>query len=383
MTDDERQWSFFHPTRTFSGLDPLGAADGVLPDGTVAVVCGSAAAQRYGYVERVVESLTPERTVVVFTGVNPEPTQHDAHRLRAFLQDHDVTGVVALGGGSVIDVAKVACALSGTDLPLADVMNRSVAVGHRRTVLIAVPTTAGSGSEVTPFAVLTNPATGLKQSVASPCLYPDFALLVPDLLSSVPRHVAADSGMDALAHAFEALWSVNANPISDGLAYHAITLIDDHFLAHLADPADARHNHPMAVAALTAGMAFSNTFTAACHAMSYPISARFGISHGAACAVTLDLVARRNAEAVEGKFRHLARLLALDASTDVPARIAQLRDATGTVPRLADLGGTKEDRRVIARNAYPPLLANNPVKLDEDAIVELLAPILPPVVGEN
>lgn len=365
-------WTYYNPTRILAGIGSLREIPSTYSEARkFAIVAGSSSAQAHGYLDEVKNALSA-RDTSTYLGISPEPSQTDAERLRNYLDanKHDV--VIALGGGSVIDVAKVACSAIETKSPISDLMDRKVPVPSRRLAFVAVPTTAGSGSEVTPFAVLTNNATGLKQSLPSPNLYPDIALLVPEFLRTVPRKVASDTGMDALAHALEALWSIHNNPVSDALAYRAISLIHEHFEAYLKDQSNLAQANAMGTAASLAGMAFSNTFTAACHGLSYPIAARFKISHGASCAVILDLIAKINTPAVEAKYRVLCRLLSLQSVEEIPQYIAALRQATGCIPSFAELGPTKEDVDSITRDAFKPLMNNNPVPLDDPTVRKLL-----------
>lgn len=313
----------------------------------------------------------PRVKVTQFSEVEAEPTQVTVNRARATARDLKPNAIIALGGGSALDAAKVVAATYATDLDLASLMNRAIPVPHRTTTLIAIPTTAGSGSEVTPFAVLSNDA-GDKQSLPSTEFYPDVAIVAPSLVTTCPQHVAGDAGMDALAHALEALWSTQANPVSDELAYSAASLVLHHLPAYYADRTDARSATAMARAATLAGMAFSNTFTAACHALSYPLGKRYRLSHGAACGVTLHAVARVNESAAEEKFAQLAERLHLKGPKEVPLAIARLREAITTIPTLRQLGASDDDLRTVATTYFVPLMNNNPVQLTPDEIVSML-----------
>jgi alcohol dehydrogenase class IV len=280
-----------------------------------------------------------------------------------------------LGGGSVIDAAKaVACLVNSEVGDLSPYMDREVAFSAKRLPLLALPMTAGTGAEVTPFSVLTSEATGVKKSLPSPFFYPDVAVVVPSYLTTVPQKVVGDVGLDALAHAYEALWSVNANPVSDALGSRAIKLITDNFLAHYADTRNANAASAMSAGATIAGMAFSNTLTAGCHALSYPIGNLFGLSHGASCAMTLHLIAEFNRDAVGTKFADLSAYLGLAGPSDIPRSIARLRETVTTIPTLRELEATPADLKAIAAGAFQPLLRNNPVPLTETAILRLLMP---------
>jgi alcohol dehydrogenase len=371
--DVERStWSYYNPTRVLAGIGNLNEISGAYPQAqSFAIVVGSASAKSNGYLHEVERALAPKPTSI-YSGIPPEPSQGDAENLKHHLATSRPDGVIALGGGSVLDVAKIACSAIECSDSIAELMDRKVPVPRRRCALVAIPTTAGSGSELTPFAVLTNTSTGLKQSLPSPNLYPDLAILIPEFLRTVPRKVASDTGMDAFAHAFEALWSIHNNPVSDALALRAIALMDRHFKAYLDDPAMHVHANAMSTGAALAGKAFSNTFTAACHGLSYPIAARFNVSHGESCAVTLDLIAEVNTPAVRPKYDILCKLLSLESPEDIPRYIAALRQDTGCIPSFRGLNATAEDVTSIVRDAFKPLMNNNPIALDDEAVRLLL-----------
>lgn len=375
MADERKQWQYRNPVNIYFGdhaLYSLGQlVENVGSSTVVVLVTDRPGGSRNGYMDAVISCL-PSTPPLVYSDVHPEPSQDDALRLLDYLRAVEATTVVGLGGGSVLDTCKVACALAPTQLNLVDVMDRRSVLSHRKIPFIALPTTAGSGSEVTPFAVLINPRTGIKQSLSSVLLYPEVAIVSPSFLVSVPRQVAGNTGMDALAHAMEALWSIHSNPASDALAYRSVTLIAKHFLNHLNCPEDEASRIGMATAATVAGMAFSNTFTAACHALSYPIGAEFNLPHGASCAITLDAVARLNETNVRDKFESLREQLQLPAGKTIPEFIRQLRRDVGTIPYLKNFKPSDEQLAKIAAGAYQPLLKNNPVALGLEELINFL-----------
>jgi alcohol dehydrogenase len=181
-----------------------------------------------------------------------------------------------------------------------------------------------------------------------------------------------DTGFDALAHAFEALWSLHSNQVSDALAFRAIDYCAKFLLRYYRDSGDRDAAEGMALAASLAGMAFSTTFTAACHRLSYPIGRRFKISHGASCGMTLHLVAQVNKNAVAQKFSDLAQVLKLASADAIPEFIWNIRRNLPTIKSFRELRATTEDIEEISKNAYAPLMGNNPVPLNEVEIFNLL-----------
>jgi alcohol dehydrogenase len=363
---------FQNPTRVSFADDvaPVGEIVRAYPPGPVALVTGGTAAREHGYIDAV-RSAVDSREVLHFDRVEPEPSHSTVERIADWLSHAGVVAVVALGGGSVLDASKAAACLAAVGTDIAPYMEREIAFSQRKLPLIALPTTAGTGSEVTPFSVLTNDRTGQKKSLPSPYFYPDHAVVVPAFATTVPTKVRGDVGIDSLAHALEALWSVNANPVSDALAFRAIAHIAPSFEAYYDSPSDETAA-PMVLGSTLAGLAFSNTLTAGCHALSYPLCDELHISHGAACAITLEHIAVLNQSAVADKFAVIATILGLDSGDALPTEISRLRRHATTIPTLSELGVTETDLSRIAKGAFQPLLHNNPVPMPEEVIVDVL-----------
>lgn len=370
-------WKYHHPTELVFGDEWIAKLDSFLDiwpsNSRPCIVTGRSAARTNGWIDKVASSLR-RRKILVFDEVEPEPSHHTVMAGATFLRENAATSVVALGGGSVIDAGKMMSCICGPDANIATFMDRAVAIPKRKLPLIAIPTTAGSGSEMTPFSVLTNTETGQKQSLPSQEFYPDVAIVAPSFLVSVPTTVIGDTGMDALAHAFEALWSIHSNPVSDALAFRSITYCSYSLLKYYRDSANKAAAEGMACAASLAGKAFSSTFTAACHSLSYPIGRRFNVSHGASCALTLHLIAQVNQSSVTLKFFDLAQALGLKTAEAIPDFIWNIRRQIRTIKSFRELCATSEDLEEIARTPYAPLMRNNPVPLSQDAILKLLLP---------
>jgi alcohol dehydrogenase class IV len=371
------KWQFVNPTRVLSGLESLAELSSWIshhdPDGQIiGVFTGSKSASTLGYLDQVQQHLQ-EHQLHLFSGIEPEPSHKTVREGASFIATQGITTAIALGGGSVMDAVKAMCCLAHSDLDVRSIMDREKVVTGRRVKLVAIPMTAGTGSEVTPYSVLTNEERGVKQSLASYWFYPDLAILIPDFVVTVPPKVIADVGIDSLAHAFEALWSIHSNPISDALAFNAIEEIFAVLPRYFKDPHNLTAAARMQASACIAGRSFSNTFTAACHALSFPIGAEFRLSHGHSCAMTLWLIAELNMDAVRPKFERIAKFLGLSSASEVPEAIKHLTERVEEVTRFGQLNAGEDSLRRIARGAFKPLLANNPVALTEDEIVRLLA----------
>lgn len=214
-----------------------------------------------------------------------------------------IGAIVAIGGGSVIDSAKVFAAAPGRFSAVEHYLTTGSGAQELNALpLVAVPTTAGTGSEVTSWATVWDTASGRKYSLARTDLYPEHAVVDPRLMLAKPKQLTITTGLDALSHALESLWNVNVNPISANFAVFAAREILSVLPALAGDLGNLELRTRMAQAALSAGLAFSNTRTAIAHSISYALTLRYGIAHGIACSFTLPMV-MRSVSAVGGLTR--------------------------------------------------------------------------------
>lgn len=276
--------------------------------------------------------------------------------------------VVGLGGGSSLDVAKLAALLARSGEALADVYGMNVAKGPRLP-LILLPTTAGTGSEVTAVSVVTTGA-GEKNVVISPLLLPDRAVLDATLTLGLPAHVTAATGIDAMVHAVEAYTSLHLkNPISDCLAREALRLLAGNLFQACQDGSNLAARENMLLGACLAGMAFANAPVAAVHALAYPLGARFHVPHGLSNALVLGPVMRFNLDTVAPLYAQLADIVlpgtrgsARDKALALADYLGSLAAELGLATRLREVGITEADIDALARDAMKQtrLLGNNP-----------------------
>jgi alcohol dehydrogenase class IV len=280
----------------------------------------------------------------LYSDVEPNPRDITIHRGadRARAAGSDV--FVGFGGGSAMDAAKGMALLStnGGEIGQYDGINK---VGKDLPFLVAVPTTAGTGSEVTANAALTNSRTHVKMSLRSPRLLPKLAVVDPGLLRSLPRATAATAGLDALSHAIEGYLSVRASPLSDFFALESIRLIGANLRPFVANPENADAASGMALGALLAGLVISNTGTGNDHAIARALGGTFDTPHGLATGVLLPYVMRFNAPARPERYRAIAQALGLScAGTDgevaerACAEVHRMLHDTGVPDRLSQIG---------------------------------------------
>ena len=293
-------------------------------------------------------------------------------------QDFGAEAVIGFGGGSPMDTAKVVAVLLSGEQSLADMYGvQQVRAG--RPPLILLPTTAGTGSEVTNVAVLTTGAT-TKKGIAADPLYADMAILDAKLTLGLPKHPTAYTGIDAMVHAIEAFTNRRAkNPVSDALALTALKKLHGSILRACEDGSDEEARGDMLLGAMLAGQAFSNSPCAGVHAMAYPLGGMFHVPHGLSNAVVLPPVLRYNATVAEDQYGEIAAHLGLEtSSTGLIDEMDRIAEAVGIERRLSELGISHNDVPTMASDvaANDRLLPNNPREMTYDAIVEMYEAIL-------
>jgi alcohol dehydrogenase class IV len=306
--------------------------------------------------------------VSVFSQVQADPPEAVIMAAVAAAQACSADCVVGLGGGSSLDVAKLAALLARSGEALAEVYGMNVAKGPRLP-LILLPTTAGTGSEVTAVSVVTTGA-GEKNVVISPLLLPDRAVLDAALTVGLPAHVTAATGIDAMVHAVEAYTSLHLkNPISDCLAREALRLLAGNLFQACRNGSDLQARENMLLGACLAGMAFANAPVAAVHALAYPLGARFHVPHGLSNALVLGPVMRFNLDTVAPLYAQLADIVLPGISGNDRDRALALADYLGSLAaelglatRLREVGVTEADIEALATDAMKQtrLLGNNP-----------------------
>ncbi|GGJ93208.1 1,3-propanediol dehydrogenase [Calditerricola satsumensis] len=250
----------------------------------------------------------------VYTGVNTEPIDAYVDEALAMYRVEGCDHLIALGGGSAIDTAKAVALLAENGGRIADYHAGERTIRRPSAPLIAVPTTAGTGSEVTDVTVITNTATAVKMMIKHPTLLPTVALVDPLLTVSSPPAVTASSGLDALCHAVEAYLSRRAQPLTDALALSAVRRIAGHLRRAYANGQDLEAREAMALAAMEAGMAFSNASVALVHGMSRPVGALFHVPHGIANAMLMPAVLEYTKPACVARLAVIGRAMCPDVA---------------------------------------------------------------------
>lgn len=329
-----------------------------------------------GIVERALASLKEaDIAVTLFSDVAADPPEQVVLDAADAARAAGVTGVIGLGGGSSLDVAKLVALLAEGKEALKDVYGVGKARGPRLP-LILVPTTAGTGSEVTPISIVTT-GTNEKMGVVSPVLLPDIALLDPELTYGLPPHITAATGIDAMVHAIEAYASAspNNNPVSRILATQALTLMGRSILKAVHEGTNSKARADMLLGSMLAGQAFANSPVAAVHALAYPLGGHFHIPHGLSNALVLPHVLRFNAVVAPGPYAELAPFVfpdleGLEGQARAAAfcdRLQELSLACGLQANLRAMNIPEDILPKLASDAMNQtrLLVNNPRPVTE------------------
>jgi alcohol dehydrogenase class IV len=388
-------WGFSTAGRVFFGWGAATELQNVPREfGHRVLVCTDQNIVKAGICETVLALLGDAKADVnVFDEGRPEVDRETIERAAVVAQRYAPDVVIGLGGGSNLDLSKAVALLLKHPGPVSAYYGENNVPGPI-TPVVAVPTTAGTGSEVSPVAVVADPERAIKVGIASRALIPKWAIVDPALTVSCPASVTAHSGMDALTHAIESFCAkvrtdvsphaifVGKNPVSDILAAKAISCIAKSLATAVAHPGDRAAREDMALASLLAGMAFSSAGTAAVHALQYPVGEATHTPHGLGNAVLLPTVMRSILPSRIPEMAFIARCLdpGLNAETEAhaagqaPVLVERLGAEVGIPKGLRALGLTREQLPHLSQLASTVrrLIDNSPVDFDESGLLRLL-----------
>jgi phosphonate metabolism-associated iron-containing alcohol dehydrogenase len=375
-TVSTKTYQYSMPTRIEFGEGVLSRlADIIGPGEGPIMIISNRSMGRLGVIDRVRELLGSDR-IIVFDLVSPNPTLELIDEVVEVTRSEKCRAVVGIGGGSAMDVAKCTAILQLNPHGISAYLTQEESLERPGVPFIAVPTTAGSGSEVTPFATVWDMRAHRKRSLEHRWMFPTTALVDPTLTLTLPPYQTAATGMDALTQAIEAYWSKRSQPISDMYALRAVREVFENLEdACVGGGMPARS--AMAHASLLAGLAFSNTKTTICHSLSYPITAHFGVSHGQAVSITLPSFLLWNADGISAKLPALLQAIGSTCPEDAADRIRQLMERIGLATDFHTLGLEKKDvDLVLAEGFYADRADNNPKPVGVEDARSILYDIL-------
>jgi len=316
--------------------------------------------------------------VMVFDDVVADPPEDIVLRGAEAVKAFGAGLVIGFGGGSPMDTAKVIAHLAGCDQSLESLYGVGLAKGPKLPLLL-IPTTAGTGSEVTNVAIITTGKTA-KKGVVADSLYADRVLLDASLTLGLPKHITAATGIDAMVHAIEAYTSIiHKNPLSDALALTALRKLDRAIITACNEPSNVEARNNMLIGAMLAGQAFSNAPCAAVHALAYPLGGFFHVPHGLSNALVLTEVMKYNAPKADHWYEEIAREMGVgQTGNSLIDKMEAIKDATKVPQTLGDVKITADAIPMMAKDAMTKdrLLMNNARKMTYDATVKIYEAIL-------
>lgn len=343
---------------------------------TILLLSGKSGLLKSGYKEELFNYLK-EYNLIVFDQVNSYPDVSDLFELKKSLEGIPISLIIPVGGGSVIDIAKGLAAFYS--ISLKSVENLVQAIGNFKVdseaivpPILAIPTVAGSGSEITCWATFWDKKAKRKYSIEANSLYPKTALIDPLLSLSLPQKQTAISALDALCHATEAYWAKKSNKVVRQHSLKAIQLIKSSLIPLLLDLQNIELRSKLFEAAVYSALAFSQTKTTACHAISYPLTNYFKIDHGIAVCLTLPEILEHNKNAIT-EIELLYDAFGIDSSVQLKLFLNSILEMVGTGKFLRDYGVDLDSLPFIADQAFNTVrMANNPVTINKDEVYHIL-----------
>lgn len=373
--------SFFVPTKIIFGRDILDRIKELItPYGRrVLIITGKKSMQRVGILDKIKKNLSGFR-IIHFNKINFEPTVEDVDEARK-ISFKKVDLVIGLGGGSVLDCAKATAGLLNKKGKTIDYLLEKRKIEKEGLPFVAIPTTAGSGSEVTPNAVLIDNKRKIKMSLRSSYLFAKLAILDPVLTLSLPADLTAYSGMDALSQAIESYVSKGANPFTDALAIEAIRLIGRSIIQVYKDGTNLYLRENMLYGSLLSGIALFNARMGVVHGLAHPLGAIYKLPHGLICGLLLPYAMEFNLKAVAEKYKEVAIALGLkvedfnpqEASLEAIKKIRYFLKEFKFPKSLKILGVEKKDFSKIIKDSLPSgSLKANPIEVTSKDLRRIL-----------
>ena len=364
-------FQFYSPTRVLFGAGRLKELPEYLPHGKILLVTDETM-EKLGFVSRV-KHLLPGREIAVFSDVEPNPSDRSVDRAAALAAEFGASAVVGLGGGSPMDVAKGAACLVTNGGNLADYRRGGSRIFQRAGLPIyCIPTTAGTGSEVTFAGVFAFENGKVKTGIVTPFFYPALALVDPELTYSVPPRGTAATGLDALTHAMESYMGQVDTPQSDGMAMVAVQKVLQYLERAVKNGEDTQARQEMCIASLVASHASSQSEICLGHAAGYPVTTLYHLEHGFACALFLPETIRLAALHRPERMADLCRFCGLPDIQAFQHRIKSLLKQVGCPLTLKELGGTSaEIPELVAAAMGARYITNTPGGMTEEQLTEI------------
>lgn len=350
------RWRFFNPVEVHFGagvFNELPEIVSAYKSGKIILVTGKSAMKKSGYAIKIL-NFFPKSEIKIFNEVEPNPSLQTADSAAALAREFNPDLVIALGGGSAIDVAKACAALATNSGSIREYFYRKKTFSNPAIPLVAIPTTSGTGSEVTQYSVLTDHSASVKSGFSSSIIFPKIAIVDPKLTLSMSRELTAATGLDAFTHAMESLWSERASEISVLFSIEAIKIIHETLPEACKNLSDLELRTKMGYAQLLAGYAISLAGTNAMHALSYPITMKYNIPHGQACAITMLEVMRAAKKEKGRELKMIADAIGAKNADDAISKTEKFLGSTGLEFKLGKFGAKESDLETLLNGTYVP-----------------------------
>ena len=372
-------FTWLNPTRVIFGEGKLASLPSVVDEvagngARVFLVTGRHSLRSTGVLQRVMDLLGEDR-VTLFDRVVPFPSPELVDEAVAACKEASPDIVVAVGGGSPMDLAKAVAVLMVHDGTSREYAQGEKILERRGLSFVAVTTTSGSSSEVTSGSALWDMNAKTHMGLGSPFMFPDVAIVDPELAMTMPKELAAASGMDAFTSAFESYWSTEAQPMSDALDLEVIRLFTTNLEASCND-ADRESRAACALAATVSGFAYSNSRPNVCHGVGSPLTLFWNVDHGQSVCLTLATFLRSQAEAISHKLPALWDAMGVLGLEEATQRLTEIIERCGLETRLSGLGLKEGDMETLLDNVKWDRLTTLPRPLGRESVAPLLRRLL-------
>lgn len=363
------------PGKTIFGVGSIEKLTDELPEKAKLMLVAGKHAESSGLIDRIKQILCGFE-LCVFCGVLAEPPLSAVDEIIELGRANSISALIAIGGGSVIDAAKAAAAIIPLDGMTADYFYGKKSIPGKGLFFAALPTTSGTGTEATPNSVLSDPETDIKKSIRHDTMFPDLAIVDPELTYSCPRDLTAHSGLDALTQAIESYISRGANTVSKVLAAKAAKLIFDALPAVCSDLGNKAARNNMAEGSLITALAFSQSSLGSVHGIGHPIGSKLHVPHGLCCAILLPVILRWNKDFCSDALDELAVYCGCKDGDDFIGKIKNLCRELNIPENFREFGMSREIFPFVLKNCRSGSMRSNPRHFEDHEVLEILESLL-------
>ncbi len=363
---------FFLPVEIYFGKNKIKDLSNKISKTPILIV-SDPVLKEIGIVDQVKEAIDKKSEIYDFCQVEPNPSCSTVNEGAQYAKEINANTIIGLGGGSAIDTAKAISCLIDTNDTLQDHLFEGKCIEKRTKHLIAIPTTSGTGSEVTNVGVYTDKERGQKKPLVSEYFWPDQAFLDPTLTLTMPGKVTASTSLDAFTHAIEAYWADSSQPLSKLMSMEAMKLIIENLEKAVTDPKNYEVREKLLYASLLAGISFAQTRTTILHALSFPLTNEYGLEHGFACAMALPELIVENYNFMKEPMDVLIKYLNLKSAEQFSQKMKQIMKTVHSPNSLSEMGIKEVDIEKLANTTLAaPIASLNPKKFSKEELIKFL-----------